>query len=108
LGICTKEPKSNSNKIKSQVENNVQKGTKKWVLKFVVTDFMGEKEIGAKNTKGEAIELAREYTEKHQQTTSIHMEKRLEGASSMVATVRYKQSSEEQEGQYLFFGWAAC
>jgi hypothetical protein len=105
LGFCVEEPQTNKNKVKTQVEHKVTKGTKKWVLKFVVTS-RGEI-IGAKNTKGDAVKLAREYSEKHQTRTQIHMEKQLENCTSIVAEINYKPSTNEKEGKYVFFGWAA-
>lgn len=108
LGICLKPAKSNTNKIKSQVTNIVEKGTKKWVLKFVVIDGgFDRNEIGSKNTKGEAVKLARAYTEKTRTRTYIEMRKVLEKGSKKVAEINYKGSSNESTGEYIFFGWAA-
>ena len=106
LAICVEQPKGNTNKVKSQVEHVVSKGTKKWILKFVVTDREGNT-IDSKRTKGDAVKVARAYTEKHQKTCYINMEKVLEGGGSKVAEVKYKQSTSEKEGTYVFFGWAA-
>ena len=106
FGICMVQAKENKNKVKSQVEHVVTKGTKKWVLKFVVSDRSGN-EIGSKNTKGDAVKLARAHTEKTQQSTSIHMEKKLDTGSSKVAEIKYKQSTSECNGQFVFFGMAA-
>jgi len=105
--ICINEPKSNSNKIKTQVEHVVTPGTKKWVLMYVVY-CNGDRITGAP-TKTEALKLARSYSEKHQCTTIIKMERRLEkNDHSVVAKVTYKKSSDEKDGKWLFFGWAAC
>ena len=105
-GICTVQPKTNSNKIKSQVEHIVAKGTKKWELVYVVEDWDG-KEIGAKKTKGDAVKIGRAHTEKTQKTTRIHMEKRLVGSGGTVATIRYKSSTSETKGEFVLFGIAA-
>lgn len=105
FGICIKEPKSNTNKIKSQVEHIVTKGTKKWVLVYVVTTYRGD-EIASKKTKGDALKIAREYTEKNNERTYVGMEKRLEGVNNRVAVVTYKSSQTESEGEYIFFGSA--
>ena len=105
--ICIEEPKLNTNKIKTQVEHIVTPGTKKWVLMYVVY-CNGEKLTGAP-TKGEAVKLARQYSEKHECTTIIKMERTLEKKDqAVVAKVSYKRSSTEKEGKWLFFGWAAC
>ena len=105
FAICTHQPVQNKNKTKSQVEHIVTPGTKKWVLKYVVYDF--DRQIGACSTKGDAVKVAREYTEKTLKRTSISMEKKLEKGSSEVARITYKASSEEKDGQWVFFGYAA-
>lgn len=104
FGICVEEPKSNPNKIKSQVEHHVVKGTRKWDLWFIVTEW--DTEIGKFKTKTEALKCARKHTETTTRRTRIHMEKRVQG-SSQVATINYKASSSEKPGKYVFFGWAA-
>jgi len=103
--ICTNPPVENKNKTKSQVEHIVTKGTKKWVLKYVVYDF--DRQIGACSTKGDAVKVAREYTEKTLKRTSISMEKKLEKGNSQVAKIIYKKSDKERDGQWIFFGYAA-
>jgi len=105
-GICTKEPKANENKVKSQVDHIVTKGTKKWELVYVVTDW-DDNEVGAKKTKGDAVKIARSHTEKTKKTTRIHLEKRIVGGGSSVATIRYKSATTESSGEFVFFGWAA-
>lgn len=104
--ICIEQPKLNNNKIKTQVEHIVTPGTKKWVLKYIVTTIDGE--LSAHDTKGEAVKAAREYTEKHMRSTKVHMEKRIEKASAVVAKISYKKSSDEKEGKWVFYGWASC
>lgn len=104
-GICTTEPKLNKNKIKSVVEHIVEKGTKKWVLKYVVYDY--DNIIGSYNTKGDAVKSARAYTERTQNRTTISMEKKLDKGNSQVARISYKSSDKESKGKYVFFGWAA-
>jgi hypothetical protein len=104
-GICVEEPKTNTNKVKSQVEHIVEKGTKKWVLKYVVYDY--DNQVGSYNTKGDAVKKAREHTEKTQRRTTISMEKKLDKGNSQVASVTYKQATNEKKGKYIFFGWAA-
>jgi hypothetical protein len=104
--ICIEEPKGNTNKVKSQVKHNVEKGTKKWVLKYIVKDYYGTT-IGSKDTKGDAVNLARAHTEKTQLKTTIEMAKVLEKGSTRVAEIEYKKGKTEQNGKYVFFGWAA-
>ena len=104
--ICLEEPKFNSNKIKTQVEHVVTPGTKKWVLTYIV--YQGDSRIASAITKGDAVKRARDYSEKHQCTTMIKMERRLEKDShALVAKIKYKPSSDEREGRWVFFGWAS-
>jgi hypothetical protein len=105
--ICIEEPKPNTNKTKTQVEHVVTPGTKKWVLMYVV--YCNHDRVTGAPTKTEALKLARQYSEKHQCTTIIKMERTLEKKDqAIVAKVTYKRSSTEREGKWFFFGWAAC
>ena len=105
--ICIEEPVANKNVTKSQVEHIVTPGTKKWVLTYIV--YHGESRIASAVTKGDAVKRAREYSEKHQCTTIIKMERRLEKDShALVAKIKYKPSSTEKDGRWVFFGWASC
>jgi hypothetical protein len=103
--ICTNPPVDNKNKTKSQVENIVTPGTKKWVLKYVV--YTHDHQVGRYTTKGDAVKAARVYTERTFKSTSIVMEKKLEKGNSQVAKITYKQSTTEKDGHYVFFGYAA-
>lgn len=103
--ICIEQPKQNPNKIKSQVEHIVEKGTRKWLLKYRVTrGWRGDEVIGIKDSKGDALKIARDYTEKHKIDTHIEMIKVLEKGSTKVAKVIYKQSNKEKPGKWVFFG----
>lgn len=105
-GVCIDEPKINSNKIKSKVEHIVSKGTKKWALRYVaMSDYKGT--LGSFKTKGEAIKVARKYTEDTQNPTMVEMIKVLEVGSTKVANITYKRATNEKKGKYIFFGWAA-
>ena len=107
FAICVETPKENKNKVKSKVEHVVTPGTKKWVLKYVVHDYNNDREIGAYDTKGDAVKAARAHTEKTMYRTTISMEKKLEKGSNQVATITYKASTNEKDGKWVFFGWAA-
>lgn len=105
--ICTSAPKANTNKIKSVVEHIVEKGTKKWVLKYVaLSDYRGI--IGSYNTKGEAVKAARKYTEETGNSSYVEMRKELEKGSTCTAKISYKKSTTEKDGEYTFYGWASC
>ena len=103
--ICVLKPVGNKNKTKSQVEHVVTPGTKKWVLKYVVQ--RGDHVIGSWDTKGDAVKDARKYTEKHQVPTTILMKKFLEKGDNLVAKITYKKATNERDGEWVFFGYAA-
>ena len=112
--ICIQEPKVNKNKIKTQVEHVTSPGTKKWVLKYVTlsnakwntdhSDFI----IGSFRTKGDAVKAARKNTEESGNSSYVEMRKELEKGSNLTARITYKKSSNEQEGEWEFYGWASC
>jgi hypothetical protein len=104
--ICLEEPKTNTNKVKSQVDHIVTSGTKKWVLKYVVRKY-NHNDLSSHATKGDAVKAARTYTEKTQEQTTIHMVKVLDKCSDQVAKISYKKSTSEKDGRWLLFGWAA-
>ena len=106
-GICILDPIVNKNKTKSQVEHVVTPGTKKWVLKYEVEKYFEDGVIASCMTKGEAVKMARAYTEKNQQSTRIVMRKVLIKADPTVAKITYKKSTTERAGKYILFGWAA-
>lgn len=103
--ICVRPPVANTNKTKTQVEHIVEKGTKKWELKYVVQTYDGI--ISSHATKGDAVKAARVYTEKYLSTSTVHMKKVLAKGKTEVAKITYKASSTEKDGEYIFFGWAA-
>lgn len=105
--ICIREPKVNNNKIKSQVEHVVEKGTKKWVLKFYAqSDYKGL--IGKFATKGDAVKAARKYTEETGNSSYVEMRKDLEKGNTITAKIAYKRATNEAPGTWVFYGWASC
>jgi hypothetical protein len=106
-GVCIEEPITNKGKVKSKVEHIVSKGTKKWVLKYIVEDDWNDKNIGSFKTKGDAIKSARKYTEDTQRRCVVYMTKVLESGTNQVAKIEYKSSTNEKKGKYVFFGLAA-
>jgi hypothetical protein len=106
--ICLESPKENKNKVKTKVENIVSRGTKRWLLQYVVYNVYGDK-VKTASTKTEAVAWARNYVEKiHIATLSIKMEKVLENPNAAtVAKISYKTNGKERKGKYLFFGIAA-
>jgi len=106
-GICILDPIVNKNKTKSQVEHVVTPGTKQWILKYEVENYFEDGVIDSCMTKGDAVKMARAYTEKHQKTTRIVMRKVLIKSDPTVAKITYKKSTTERAGKYILFGWAA-
>lgn len=104
-GICTVEPKLNSNKIKSQVEIIPQVGTCVWESRYEVHG-QGTL-IGSHILQAGAIKIARDYTERTKISSSITRVKVLKEGNKNVGSITYKPSKDERHGEYVFFGWAA-
>ena len=104
--ICVKKPVENTNKIKSQVEHTVESGTKKWLLKYVVKQYNDK--LKYFDDKGSAVKYAREYTEKTEKPTEVHMERVLQGGKTCTAKIKYKPGPKESPGEWVFFGLAPC
>ena len=105
--ICVQQPIGNKNKTKSQVDHIVTPGTKQWILKYEVENYYEDRVIASCMTKGDAVKMARAYTEKNQHSTKIIMRKVLNKVDPTVAKITYKKSSTEKQGVWRFFGWAA-
>ena len=108
--ICLDKPVENNNKVKSQVEHIVTKGTKKWILLYKVkASYRSDLDMYTKffKTKGEAVTYARQMAEKFKQDFRITMIKELENGNPLVAKVSYKKSKNEKEGRYIFYGYVS-
>lgn len=106
--ITELEPITNTNKIKTTVEHEMIKGTSKWELIYNVYAGCDDRLVSGHSKKGDAVDSARKYTEKTKATTFVRMEKKLVNQNPNVASIKYKESSTECEGSYVFFGWGAC
>lgn len=109
-GVLLKEPKPNKNKVKSVVEVIPQKGARKWVTKFVIDKSFnpnGPTHSVYADSQTEAIKRARMLAEKNKESYDIYIQKQLHKGIARVATVKYKRSTEEKEGEYLFICAAA-
>ena len=104
-GICVLEPKLNTNKIKSQVELVLQVGRRVWETRYEV--HAEGTLIGSHSLQAGAIKIARDYTEHTKSSTHVTRVNVLKEGEKDVAFVNYKPSSEERQGEYVFFGWAA-
>lgn len=105
-GVCISDPVQNNLKVKSQVEQVVVPGTKKWELMYFVLDPRGKK-IASSDNKTDAVKLARAYTEKTQESTTVIMERVLVSCSPVVARIKFKHDKNQKPGAYYFFGYAA-
>lgn len=106
VGICMAEPVENKNKIKSQVNNFAQKGTREWKTVYKAETRLGLT-IGEFEYQVDAIKKAREYTEKYKVASKVTISKKLTNGSTTVAEITYKTSSSEREGTYFFIAIAA-
>jgi len=104
-GICTEEPRLNTNKIKSQVEIIPQVGTCVWESRYEVHG-QGTL-IGSHILQAGAIKIDRDYTERTKISSSITRVKVLKEGNKNVGSITYKPSKDERHGEYVFFGWAA-
>ena len=106
VGICMSEAVTNTNKIKSQVATTPQKGTRKWETSYVVKLYDGTI-IGSSEFQIDAINLGRKHTEKTQESTYVHITKKLINGNNLVSTITYKKSDKERHGSYYFIALAA-
>jgi hypothetical protein len=104
-GICVLEPKLNTNKIKSQVELVLQVGRRVWETRYEVQ--AEGRLIGSHPLQAGAIRIARDYTELTKISSHVTRVNVLKEGEKNVAFVNYKPSSEERQGEYVLFGWAA-
>lgn len=107
IGYCTQDPITNTNKTKSQVERNPQKGSRKWVTMYEgYSDW--ENKIFVREYKLEdCIKKARALVDKKEvYRLKIRIIKALKVGESHCATISYKSSSKEREGTYVFVGMA--
>jgi hypothetical protein len=107
FAICTHPPVENKNKTKTQVENIVTPGTKKWVLLYCVYEAWSDRFVASFNNKGDAVKRARELAEKNMAEVHVKMEKKLDKGTPLTAKITYKKSTTEKDGEWIFFGYAA-
>jgi len=106
-GFCLTPPKTNTNKVKSKVTVNPQKGARKWETIYVAY-HRGDR-ILSDASQTNCIKKARAYVEKNPNARlTIQIEKRLVSGNQNCATVEYKSSTNESAGVYVFVGLAAC
>jgi hypothetical protein len=94
-----REPKGNTNKIKTEVERFANKGTRKWTTKYVVYEDWTLSQKKSFNLQADAIAHARKLTEKTCNPHNVEIEKHLDGPTR-VAQTKYKKSSTERDGTW--------
>lgn len=105
IAKCLKEPVGNTNKIKTEVQNFPVKGTRKWITKYVIYNAWEANEKGAYLTQTEAITKARALCEKNpDKRYDVVIEKQLENGSQKCATITYKKSTKEADGEWEIMG----
>lgn len=110
VAVCIQKPIANTNKTKTEVENFPCKATRKWVTEYYGTTWRGERisEISS-DSQTKCIALARKYVEKNPHVTvEIHIGKKLAGAVTKVASIKYKKSTKERIGKWEFMACVAC
>ena len=107
-GFCSKKPVGNTNKIKTVVTTNPQKGTRKWKTQFQGINFSVNAVVTA-DSQTECIKKSRAYVEKNpRQRLRVEITKILEKGNHRCAEITYKSSSKETRGTYIFVGLASC
>lgn len=106
-GYCLKEPVTNKNKIKTQVDVTPQKGTRKWITVYEGVERWNNNTVVSDKSQTECIKKVRAYVEKHPNVTiNVIISKALVEGNKNCATVTYKKSKEEAPGHYRFIGLA--
>jgi len=106
---CIRKPVKNNNAIKTQVENFPNKGTRKWVTKYVAYQgYFGHdtSSVGIiESSQAVAIKKARTYVSKHPNASlTIRIEKVLEKQDTKVAKITYKPAKNEADGEWEIYG----
>lgn len=105
-GIVLSKPVVNNNKIKTQVENTPQKGTRKWETVYQAENWLGDVILTAPS-QTECIKKARAWVEKNPDTQlRITIAKKLVVGNRECAIVKYKKAQGEKLGTYFFTAWA--
>jgi len=96
----------NTNKVKSLVVNYPHEGTRKWITEYDVrmsVGAFGHQTIKSFPKQTDAIKYAREQQEENpRERYQVHITKKLVGDDTMVAEIKYKPSSRERDGEYMF------
>jgi hypothetical protein len=106
-GYCQRKPRLNGNKIRSVVKNYPQKGTRKWVTKYLALNKWTGEVVAEDESQTRCIKKGRAYVDKHNKVSiEIQISKRLVDGVTKVADIEYKAAADEKPGLYTFVGWA--
>lgn len=97
-------PGENINKTQTKVIDKPGKGTKKWETKYLIVDRFNNLLIKDTNYKfkKEAVDAAREYTNKYFTSSFVILGKSLEGSDRIQAEIHYKPSLDQKDGSWTF------
>jgi hypothetical protein len=105
-GIVIEKPVGNTNKVKTQVDNTPQKGTRKWETVYQAENWLGDVILTAPS-QTECIKKARAWVEKNPETQlRITIAKKLVVGNRECAVIKYKKAQGERLGTYFFAAWA--
>ena len=107
IAKCVKKAKVNSNTIKTQVDRFPNKGTRKWVTRYVAyAGFFGYEPTNISElSQAEAVKKAREFVNKNPEVRlTIKIEKVLDKQETKVAVIKYKPSKGETDGEWEIYG----
>jgi len=107
FGWCIKKPVQNSNKTKSKVTRNPNKGTRVWKTVYVAKEKWNDKVYAEAGTLQACIDKARKLVEKDPDLyLEVKLEKKLVKGDLLCATISYKKSTNQKPGLYRFIGSA--
>lgn len=106
-GYCMQAPVKNTNKIKSAVSVNPQKGTRKWETVYKAVTVYDGREVARDKSQTACIKKARVHVEKYpNENLRVIIAKELTEGHVVCASVVYKESKGEKQGLYKFIGLA--
>ena len=99
IACCIRKPKLNKMKVKTAVISFPNKGTRKWITKYVADCNRGF-EVVCELSQADAIKKARAYVDKNpDERLEVYITKKLE-TNAKVAEIHYKKAKNEADG-----GW---
>jgi len=107
IAKCIRQPKVNTNTVKTTVDRFPNKGARKWVTMYVAKSSRYETEhyMSIKDeSQAEVIRKARIHVENNPKAKlTIVIEKHLIKQEAKVAEIKYKPSTTEKDGEWEIF-----